>query len=554
LKFKTILILLLVPFALVSSELEKSANIRGLFSLTYKSNINFDISFTKNAYTNNGNSVRIRRDIKPFKKKKLLRALLINGSLWLADSIRYWATYAAWIEDWQFQLNWEDQSERFFTLKANRFDSNPFKTNWTHGLGGAIHYNTARYHGLTVIESLLFATTFSLAWEYLTEWREVISINDNFFSGIGGLPIGEPLYQLGKYLLGRKGTISHIAGYILNPVFALNDILGGKKWRSHFSEDYFSYPTFYLKISNENIDNNYSDGIRTNRFHFYAESEFKKIPGFGIPSVEETNLSLNSTFYSSIKFGISLGSIGIQEYTFDTKVIYLGYFHQRLNKNPAGLLKGYSFYIGASSAFGLFKKRALEYYDISEYHYDFTGGEEPVQPLNFTDKLAIINLIGPSTHISLYSSPFKLEITADAYFDFGLINSLALNKYSQNNNIFKTRMKTTLSYYGYYYAFGYTLNLNTKLKLGNIFFTGGAKYQKYGSIQGLDRFEDKVQDDSKIIDSRSIFSSSIGYKIPRTNLVISILFERRNRRGSLHDITVKASETRILSSIGFLFE
>ena len=190
---------------------------------------------------------------------------------------------------------------------------------------------------------------------------------------------------------------------------------------------------------------------------------------------------------------------------------------------------------------------------MGQYHYDFAGKEEPVQPLNFSDKLAIINLIGPSARLTLYSSPFKFDITADAYFDFGLVNSFALNKYSEDNDIFENRMKTTLSYYGYYYAFGYTLNLNTRLEVGNLSFSGGFRYQNYSSIQGLDRFQDEIRDDSKVYDSRSILKGALSYRIPGSIFSVSALFQRISRKGTLKDLTDAEVETRILSSLSISF-
>ena len=489
---------------------------------------------------------------KKTKKKKLGRAILINGSLWLIDSVRYWATYASWIEDWQFQLNWEDQSHRFFTFHDNRFDSNPFMTNWTHGIGGAIYFNIARYHNLTLLESVLFETTSSFIWEYFTEWREVISINDNFFSGLGGLPLGEPFYQLSKYLLSKKGTINHIAGYILNPVFGLSDLFGGKKWRSNFTEDYFSSPDLTLTISNENI--NYSDTDNSdNLFHFRARSEFLKIPGIGKESEEKLNQRFNTTFYSAVEIGISTGKAGIEEYTLDTKIIYLGHFIQHLSKDKNGKLKGYSLFSGLSSAFSLLKKKAAEEYDKGEYHYDFTNGEQPDQPVNFTDKYAIIDIFGPAVHFTAYSSPFRLELNSEAYFDFGLINSIALNRYSEQNDIFSPRMKTTLIHYGYYYAFGYTLNFNSKLFINNFMIQGGIKYRRYGSIQGLDRFQDLVDDDSKVCDSRSELFGALGYRIPGGRFSVSLVLQRIGRKGTLKDVTENETETRLFSSLSISF-
>ncbi|MEN8222045.1 MAG: DUF3943 domain-containing protein [Acidobacteriota bacterium] len=560
-----ILIILIIPVSIFSSEQFIEPEIYGIFSLNnFNNSVNFS-NFSR-PFNNSGNSYSLeQRSPKAVKNKKFGRAVLYMGSIWIVDSIRYWATYADWVEDWQYQLNWEDQKKRFFLFDANKFDSNPFRTNWTHGIGGAVYFNIARYHRLNLLESVLFETATSMIWEYFTEWREVVSINDNFFSGLGGMPIGEPFFQLSKYLLSRKGTLSHIAGYILNPVFGLSDLFGGKKWRSNFMEDYFSSPDSTLSLSNESFSFRDNTGISGNRFSLNIGTGFLKIPGFGEPGNGREKKRFSTTFLTSINFGLSIGNDGIDEYRFNTKVIYLGSFHQKIEKDKIGKLKGYSFYYGLSSAFNYFNKRSLEEYDSGQYHYNFNmNGDDdefedrdvhdpPELPVNFTDKMAVVNLFGPSAHIILYSSPFKFEINTDAYFDFGLVNSLAINKYSEEHNIFEDRIKTTLAYYGYYYAFGYTLNIGTRFSVGNLSFNGGIRYQDYVSIQGLDRFQDKLRNDNKVYDSRSVLSGAIGYHIPGSRFSVSLLIEKIGRRGTFEDIIVKENETRIFSSLNFHF-
>ncbi len=566
LKFNIIVLcILLIHVFIFSSEKFIEPEIKGIFSLKNfecpeshtipeRSNKNsYNISFEK------------EKSPGPVKSKRLGRAVLYMGAIWLADSTRYWATYAKWVEDWQYQFNWEDQKKRFFLFEANKFDSNPFRTNWTHGIGGAVYFNIARYHRLNLLESVLFESATSMVWEYFTEWREVVSLNDNFFSGLGGLPIGEPFFQLSKYLLNRKGTLSHIAGYILNPVFGFSDLFGGKKWRSNFSENYFSSPVSTLSLSNENFS--FRDKTKTsgNRFSLNIDTEFLKIPNFGKPGSEIEELKFTSTFYTRINFGLSTGKGGIDEYRFATKILYLGSFKQKITEDKSGKIKGYSFYYSFSSAFNYFKKKAIEEYDKGEYHYNFneTGEDNqseslwvngpPDLPVNFTDKMAIINLFGPSAHLTLYSLPFKFEINSDVYLDFGLVNSFALNKYSEGHDLFKDRIKTTLAYYGYYYAFGYTLNLGTGLTIGNLSINGGVRHQKYTSIQGLDRFQERIINDNKGHDSRSVLNGSVRYRIPGSKLSFSMLIEKISRKGTFEDITVKENETRIFSSLNFHF-
>jgi len=566
LKIKTlILAILFISTSIFASGELIEPEIQGIFSLANFKKAAIQPNPKELLISPGDNFSSLKQSSKPVKNKKLGRAVLYMGTLWLADSIRYWSTYADWVEDWQYQFNWEDQKKRFFLFEANKFDSNPFRTNWTHGIGGAVYFNMARYHRLNLFESVLFETATSMAWEYFTEWREVVSVNDNFFSGLGGLPIGEPFFQLGKYLLSRKGIVNQIAGYIINPVFGISDLFGGKKWRSNFREDYFSSPDFILSLSNENFSFRNKSTTGGNRFRMNIGTEFLKIPGFGKPGKNKVKMNFASTFYSEINFGLSTGNDGIDEHRFSTKIIYFGSWIQRIDENKAGKKRGYSLYYGLSSAFNLYKKKSLEEYDSGQYHYNFseTGEDDqseghdvqdaPELPVNFTDKMAIINLIGPSAHITLYSSPFKFEIDTDAYFDFGLVNSFAVNNYSKDHDIFEDRIKTTLAYYGYYYAFGYTLNMNAGLTIGNFSLNGRVRYQKHASIQGLDRFQDRINNDEKAYDSRSVLSGSLRYRIPGSRISFSLTMDKIGRKGTLEDIIVKENETRIISSVNIHF-
>ncbi len=490
---------------------------------------------------------------RPVKKKKLGRAILYNASVWLIDSVRYWSEYTAWIEDWQFELKWEDQKIRFTSFEANRFDSNPFITNWTHGVSGAIYYTFARYHRLSPIECLLFEMSSSFWWEYVTEWREVISVNDNFFSGVGGLPIGESFFRLSMLLRGKKSIASKALGTLCNPLISLCDMFGGKKWRNNFNDLENARSYFQLYGGNKQVSYTGDAPQPGNLFTIGMESAIYTIPGYGEPSDKKVSLFLKDTLVSEIDLDITFGIRGAEEFSLYTQAIILGHFSQHLRDHKAGGMSGYSLFLGAGSAFDLFKKKAVVYYDESQYHFDFTGGEQAELPTKFTDKLAIINLVGPVFDLSLYSGSLKYHMKLGAYFDFALVNSLALNKYSEDHDIYNPRKKTTLIHYGYYYAFGYTLAAQAQLSFGNLESGGKCKYQSYNSIEGLDRFQDEVVDDINVTDSRWMYKIFLGYRIPRSPLKIVLAYETIDRHGQLENVTQIEKEKRFYTQVRLSF-
>jgi hypothetical protein len=484
--------------------------------------------------------------IKKESTKRFSRALLLSGILISVNSTKYWIKYSQWIEDWQFELTWNDQKRRWFSREGYKFDSNPFLTNWTHTLSGAIYFNFARYNRLSTLESSLFMLSTNLVWEFITEWREVISIGDNICTGIAGISIGEPLFWIGSYFTQKNGLLNSILGALFNPVVATNDILDKNKYRSDLHLERFSKPRFELFFGLKKSSFQDNDSTQA-QFNTGIEVRYYTIEGYGEPG--SINQYMKDTLFSEISGDIAFGANNLEEYSFFTRALLFGWFKQNLKQNSVKELTGYNYILGAGTAFDFFKKKSTQYYDKGEYHYDFEGGELPPQPTEFTDKLAVMNLIGPVFELSLYSGPFKLRTSVSAYFDFALINSLAINQYSTVYDLADPRIKTTLSYYGYYYALGLTLASDLEISYNNIRLQGKIKYQTYDSIDGLDRFQDELDDDSNVRDTRLIYKISLGARLSRSPVTLLLAYECIDRKGWFKDITHSSTEDRIFTQL-----
>jgi hypothetical protein len=482
-------------------------------------------------------------------RKRIGRAFLLNYSLVIANSIKYWIKYSQWIEDWQFQLNWKDQTRRWFSIEGYKFDSNPFLTNWTHILSGAIYYNFARYNMLNTLESTLFMLGSNFYWEYITEWREVISINDNICSGLGGVTIGEPLYWIGSYFSQKQGFVNKILGFIFNPVVGLNHLLDKNKSKLDILQSTRPRFSLFFGPKSVSVDDNGSD--EAYYFNLGTEIRYYLIEGYGKPV--DLNHYYKNTIFTELSADFTVGANSIEEYTLFTRAILFGRFKQKLIPDGHSRVRGYNLILGAGTAFDYYQKKPVAYYDKGEYHFDFTGGETAPQPTEFSDKMAVLNLIGPVFEISFYSHDFSLRASAAAYVDFGLINSLAINTYSEENNLYATRMKTTLSYYGYYYALGFTLSSDIQASYRALEILGKFKYQSYDSIQELDRFQENVTDDSDLVDSRLQVKLGLGYSIPKTPVHIVLTYENITRKGTLKDINQRSVENRIYTQLKISF-
>lgn len=480
-------------------------------------------------------------------KKDTKRALLELGTFMAVSSVNYWIKYTKFIEDWQFKLNWRDQKKRLFSSEGIRLDSNSYKSNWTHALSGALYYNFARTNRLTWLESSLFAFGGSLFWEAISEWREIISINDMIFTPFGGPATGEPLFQIGKYFSAKNGIINHLVGAFFNPVLAINNLLDGKKRNREKESVYPGWHQFEFFIGAQRGEPS-ADAQRYARTNLGLQLQLVPIPDYGLPG--EFSGFLKDPLSTVLDFNISFSAREMEEFSARARTILFGYWQQNLSQSDSGEIKGYSFLLGVGSAFDVFKKKALVTYDSS------AGGlSDPryprQRPYEFNDKLSTISLLGPAFDLALFSRQFRLRWNADAFFDFALVNSLPLNAYSVEHDL--ANAKTTVLSWGYYYGFGFSLASATTIDLGRWQWHGAAKYRKYNSVQGLDRFQDVVSDDFKLNDSFLTFKTSIGFRPGWNNTCFRIGVESIRRYGSIGDFSLRNRETRLFGqmSIGF---
>ncbi|MFC2169283.1 DUF3943 domain-containing protein [Acidobacteriota bacterium] len=477
------------------------------------------------------------------KKKKLGRAVLEFFAIISFSQIKFWKNNWSIVQDWRYELTWEDQKRKLFSLEAWKFDPNCFHYNWTHALAGGLYYNYARTNNLNKMESLVFSFAGSLYWEIIVEWRNIIAINDNVFTTFGGISIGEPWYQMGRYFNNKSGTINQILGF-LNPIMKFNRWLDRKKIKNFSPDPQPGWHKFRLFVGGQNSN---KSSERQNQSYFFGgfHTQIINIPEYGKPG--QFGRKISDTLSSDIYFDIITGNNGIEEFHFFSRAVLFGYFKQNIQEQESG----YSYYLGLGSAFTVLKKRPVDFFDGCEIWPKEGDDLQLEEPRNFRDKFSAVHIVGPVFDLLTFSGRFRLKLVLDAYLDFALVNAFAFNKYSIDHDIIGT--KTTLFYYGYYYGLGTTLSSDLTIGLGNFELKGSAKCHFWDSIEGRDRFHDELTNNFNIFDSRFEYRLSLGYRFAGTPLELLVSFESIDRRGNIEDIDHKELESRFFLGLNFNF-
>jgi hypothetical protein len=458
-------------------------------------------------------------------KHHILRAVLEQVAVEGVSTVNYWHEYANFINDWQWQLNWHDQSYRFFTLGAWRFDSNSFTLNWSHSLAGAVYYQFGRANNLTWAQSLLMSVGGSFWWEYCTEWREVISINDQIFTGLGGFVVGEPLFQLTNYFNRQPGLVSGALGW-LNPLIKINRWLDRK---DPGSSDYVQpgWHDFRLFVGWRTVTPKGPEARSSAYFGF--RTQIINPPDYGQPG--EIDKTLKDTMVSEISMDFAYRDGHADETNIDTRVVPWGRFRQSIDQSG----NGYSLIFGLGSSLEYFKRRAV---------LDAAG--------EWREKLAMLHLLGPVADWTIFRDGLKLRTVAAAYFDFSLVNGLAMNEYALAHDI--TGMKSTVRDFGYYYGFGATFSGTTNLEWRSFRAHGLISFSAWSSADFADRYGlPTMTNNAHLDDNRFRYAVGAGWKVPSAPLELFVTYEGVRRWGRVAEVRAHTLEKRTFAGMSFTF-
>ncbi|MBX3248391.1 MAG: DUF3943 domain-containing protein [Myxococcales bacterium] len=465
-----------------------------------------------------------------------LTLILGAGTLW------YWLDRDRNAVDWDFD-SWRQR----FSREAYRFDNNPIGMNFLgHAISGSSYYGISRSNGLHTGYAYLAAFLTSWAWEFLFEFKERVSINDQIITPTAGMAIGEGFHKLGRYLSGGRGRGRRALSWIFGGAHAIHDTLDGVDRRSG-PADAFGFSTlehcegahcgwhrrFDLALG---IASAHTEGA-PGRYAFgelRGGLELGEIAGHLAPI--DVRGALRDAPLARLSFRAARGGEG-GTFELDAENFLSGYRHQRLAPDALGQVRGHAFLIGTSVAY-LYRQEELG---------------------RWTDRFGALALPGLAFELHLVAKGgaagrgVGLQLRGRFNGDFAGIHSGPWQTWEADNP--DARAKTILMREGYWYGWGGSVRLELELTLPYVTLGGRLLHGRYRSQQGLDRSQEQVRDDvvgtERVLDTDLFLRAGpFGPGPEGTGVYVELALERRGREGSLGDVEEARGMSRAVVRLG----
>lgn len=449
---------------------------------------------------------------------KYLRAALEMGAILAVGTAYYWIRPEINKQDWDFP----DYQTRMQNFRPT-FDTNLHVTNNVlHPGAGSLYYAFARLNGLNVPASIGYAIASGAAFEFFLEWLEKASYNDLVMTPMAGIPAGEFFVHLGDYFNSapRGGRWTHKA---------TSAVLG---WEHHIHAAKFDPATRVMPPDSLGFSSYYWHRFHTligysrtandvkesaGQYDLALDAEIVSIPGFLRPGRFSLTFSDGDFTEGRARFSVS------DRHRLSTDLFFSADLYGRYKQDIA-LVDGKPIGRGSMLALNLAAR--------------FTERR-------FTDRndgYAMAHLFGPSFKLFGVYGDLVARLDGASNPDFAPMYSLAFQEWKAQFG--EEGAKSALRQQGFYYAYGWSGRLRglitwRSLELGTRAFLG-----YYGSIQGADRFPDKVTRDERQTDLVGELESWIGVTAPKVPFHVRAYVEHFGRRSTMSPVTVTRWDRR----------
>jgi hypothetical protein len=379
-------------------------------------------------------------------------------------------------------LDWDKPSLKSrLTGSSWRFDNNYFAMNFVlHPLFGATTYAAARDSHASVATSFLVSLGTSMAWEFIIEYNERVSINDVLVTPIGGVALGEFAHKLGYYLSSSASRSPSRIGlaWTFSPYTRLMEMGCDDEPRRAHPVDALGYASglwhdFAADYGLSSLRREDGSSLLLNRFR--AAGVFRAFPGYR--SEGSYSRWFHQAEVSRLELLVEASTKGTG-FTVETDTTLVGYAYQNLSASGAG----------SSHALGL----AVGY----SYQNSLAKGED--------ERRAWVGLPGVATDFYWAGSGLSSTFELRAFPVFAGVSSPAFGRFLSGRD--GVRSKTVLDREGYFYGWGFAGQARAQQRFGVLNNDVSLRAESVWSEEGLDRDQESVTEDTKATDLRASLS------------------------------------------------
>ncbi len=412
-------------------------------------------------------------------------------------------------------LDWDKPSlEGRFTGEAWRFDNNSFGiNNVAHPLTGAGMYALARGNRIGPWGSFAASLVGSTFWEFVIEFNEKVSVNDMLVTPVAGIPIGEFFHKLATYVSSgpRGGLLPWTLGISVH---------GHRVWDSARA----ATPSAF--------DEN---GLSADVFH-----DFHFATSFGLVTFDDAPLAVGearSSPLGRLAWGGRLATLD-GYLRGDARATA---FHEFEISDLALALevsdRGFGYDLWAQTILAGAHTQSSFRRDSTAPRVAFTTGVatsyllRSVRSGGFDDRQGLLLAPGLATDFRFEHGLVETRVDFVLAPVFGSITVPSFGPFRELHP--ELRTKTILEKAGYGYTFGFAVRAGASVRIDPIELRMRVLYGDHDSIEGLDRSQEAVEDDTDF--SERVAELGFGLWIaPRTSpLRVGVSGETRRRTSSI---------------------
>lgn len=384
----------------------------------------------------------------------------------------YWLDKEHNVADWDFE-SWRER----FSGEAFRYDNNSFAINWVfHPASGSAMYGLPRANGMSVPAAYAYAFLTSFTWEWMLEFRERFSINDQIATPTAGMALGEFLVKTARYLnsMPRPNVGRRILAWTAGLPVAMHRAMDGAPEPTG-PTDRFGYAMdlwrrYRLSIGPRHVESS-EGGEWLGELRFGGE--LVELPRFLRPG--RRRRGFGDANLTRLRMRATRGAEG-GAFEMYADTTFAGFAREAVTLRD-GRASGHALVVGTNVAF-FYRRQGFGVWE---------------------DRLGIVGLPGLAVDLHVLAGRARVALRARFNPDFAGVHAATFDAWEAPSTEVP---KSILAKQGYYYGWGFTGRLEVEI-VGRWLEVGGrVMHGQWWSHEGLDRNQAAVTADLELHDRR----------------------------------------------------